>query len=48
MQRFKPGLEGRKDANLNGEESSCRRAVEEDPERTWKTLNARLEVFSFF
>ena len=46
-QQFKAGLEGRKDANLNGEESSHRRVVGEKLERMWKAQNAGLEVFHF-
>lgn len=46
-ERLKAGLEGRKDANLNGEGSSCRSTMGEGLDRIWEALKARLEVFSF-
>lgn len=46
-ERLKAGLEGRKDANSNGEGSSCRSTMREGLDRMWEALKARLEVFSF-
>ena len=46
-QQFKAGLQGLKDANLNGEESSRRKVVGEELESMWKAQNAGLEVFCF-